>query len=103
MSRKIFHKIFHLGLNLTIHLEDHGQDFLEWDIEPVKEPGVAWQVTDARPFQNWVWAGTKVHNLKIEAGDFLAITPSGLRTVLKYPVERVEGQGTIEAIGYRAS
>jgi len=77
---------------ITIHLEDHGQDFLEWDIEPVKEPGVAWQVTDARPFQNWVWTGTKVHNLKIEAGDFLAITtPYGLRTVLKYPVERVEG------------
>ena len=35
----------------TIHFEDHGQDFLEWDI------GADGQVLDSRPCQAWVWAG----------------------------------------------
>lgn len=67
----------------TIYLEDHGQDFLAWDIEDGT-------VVDCRPFQGWLWNGTKVHNNDIQPGDILEITPkNGDRTKLLYPVERV--------------
>lgn len=66
-----------------IFLEDQGQDFLEWDIED----GI---VVGCRPFQSWLWNGTKVHNATIQPGDILEITPpSSERTTLNYPVERV--------------
>lgn len=41
----------------TLKFEDHGQDFLEWDID---RNGV---VIDCRPFQS-VWIGTKVYSPK---------------------------------------
>ncbi len=67
----------------TVFLEDHGQDFLEWDIED----GV---VVDCRPFQGWLWKGTKVHNTDIKPGDILKITTTdGLERTLNYPVEKV--------------
>ncbi|MCK5235903.1 MAG: hypothetical protein KAR06_02870 [Deltaproteobacteria bacterium] len=70
---------------LTVYLEDHGQDFLEWDIED----GV---VVACRPFQDWFWKGTRVHNDDIKPGDILFITlRKGMTmTTLKYPVERVK-------------
>ena len=68
---------------ITVYLEDGGQDFLEWDIEDG-------EVTACRPFQGWLWIGTKVHNTKIQPGDILEITRrNGERTRLNYPVERV--------------
>jgi len=68
---------------ITVHLEDHGQDFLEWDIKD----GV---VIDCRPFQGWLWNGTKVLNTEIRPGDILdIIPPSGGQTTLNYPVEKV--------------
>ena len=68
---------------ITVYLEDHGQDFLEWDIEN----GV---VVSCRPFQGWLWNGTKVHNTDIQPGDILEITSvTGRRTRLNYPIERV--------------
>ncbi len=68
---------------LTVYLEDQGQAFLEWDIEG----GV---VVDCRPFQGWLWNGTKIHNTNIQPGDILEITTrTGGRTSLLYPVERV--------------
>lgn len=69
---------------ITVYLEDHGQDFLEWDIEDGT-------VVDCRPFQGWLWNGTKVHNTDIQPGDILQITTTdGVERTLKYPVERVE-------------
>ncbi len=68
---------------ITVEFEDHGQDFLEWDIQD----GV---VVDCRPYQGWLWKGTKVHNTSIKAGDILDITTSELgRTTLKYPIAKV--------------
>lgn len=68
---------------ITIYFEDHGQDFLEWDIEGSK-------VVGCRPFQEWLWKGTPVHNTSIKPGDILKITTKSLgRTTLKYPVKRV--------------
>lgn len=65
---------------ITVHFEDHGQDFLEWDIED----GV---VVACRPFQDWLWNGTKVNNTDIKLGDKLDITfKDGVRRTLNYPV-----------------
>jgi hypothetical protein len=73
---------------ITVTFEDHGQDFLEWDIED----GV---VVDCRPFQSWLWNGTKVHNTDIHPGDILEITDQrGEERTLKYPVERVVKHGS---------
>jgi len=73
----------------TIHFEDHGQDFLEWDIEDGA-------VVDCRPFQGWLWNGTKVHSTDIRPGLLLGITTtSGKRTRLRYPVERVEEKASV--------
>lgn len=67
----------------TIFLEDHGQDFTEWDIEN----GV---VVGCRPFQGWLWNGTIVENTNIKPGDILLIvTREGSKLKLNYPVEKV--------------
>ncbi len=70
----------------SVELEDHGQDFLEWDIKD----GVA---VGCRPFQGWVWNGTLVHNAAITPGDILRITMrKGKKTTLKYPVAKVKAK-----------
>lgn len=38
----------------TIHFEDHGQDFLEWDVDG------AGLVVGCRPYQAGIWCGCKV-------------------------------------------
>ena len=74
---------------LTVYFEDHGQDLLEWDIKD----GV---VVDCRPFQGWVWNGTRVHNTDIKPGDILEITPpTGGRARLLCPVERVAEKANV--------
>jgi len=68
---------------LTVYFEDHGQDFLEWDIEDGK-------VVGCRPFQGWLWKGKQVHNTSIQPGDFLVISgKDGVRLTMKYAVEKV--------------
>lgn len=74
---------------ITVYLEDHGQDFLEWDIEDG-------MVVDCRPFQGWLWKGMKVHNTNIQPGDILEITsPAGGRLTLNYPVESVREKASV--------
>ena len=68
---------------IKVTFEDHGQDFLEWYIQNGK-------VVACRPFQGWLWEGTKVHNKTIQPGDILQIeNQSGARLKLLYPVEKV--------------
>ena len=75
---------------LRVYFDDQGQDFLEWDIQD----GV---VVGCRPFQEWLWKGTKVYNTDIKPGDYLQIdSPDVGQTNIKYPVERVE---EIAAVG----
>jgi len=70
---------------ITIFFVDDGQDFLEWDINDNGE------VVDCRPFQAFVWVGTKVHNKDLKAGDQLDITtPGGIRRRLTHAVEKVQ-------------
>ncbi len=70
---------------ITIFFVDDGQDFLEWDINDNGE------VVDCRPFQGFVWVGTKVHNKDIKPGDQLDITtPGGTRCRLIHAVAKVQ-------------
>jgi len=43
----------------TIRFEDHGQDFLEWDLDDQD------CVITARPFQHSIWAGHQVSNVEV--------------------------------------
>lgn len=66
---------------ITVVLEDHGQDFLEFDIK-------GGHIVATRPFQGGVWNGAEVFNRFTEVGDHLFIrTADGreCRTIL-YPV-----------------
>lgn len=73
----------------TVQLEDHGQDFLEWDLD---DRG---NIVDCRPFQAWVWIKYQVVNQlrDLRAGDTLWTVPrdrSGVSPFpLNYPVKRV--------------
>lgn len=74
---------------ITVVFEDQGQDFLEWDIKDGT-------VVDCRPFQEWLWNGTKVHNTKILPGVILDITPrEGGRMRLIHPVEKVVEKASV--------
>lgn len=58
----------------TIILEDHGQDFLEWDID------AKGFVVACRPFQGSVWTGVQVLNKNLRAGSVLKLKlPKRLR------------------------
>ena len=68
------------GIKHTIVFEDHGQDFLEWDVRN----GV---VVACRPFQEWAWKGTRVDMTKAQEGQLLPIiTKRGENRVVLYPV-----------------
>jgi hypothetical protein len=68
----------------TIYFVDDGQDFLQWDIN---EEG---EVTACRPFQGWVWVGTKVLNKNIKPGDLLKIERKGIESTLIHPVKKIK-------------
>lgn len=66
---------------MTVELEDHGQDFLEFDIR-------GRHIVDARPFQADVWSGAEVINETLQVGDhieFRSEYSSGVKT-LRYPI-----------------
>jgi len=68
----------------TIVFEDHGQDFLEWDI------GIAGNVIDCRPFQAAIWVNKKVLNEDVNPGGFVRfISRHGEELTIKYPVKEV--------------
>jgi hypothetical protein len=71
---------------VTVTLEDHGQDFLEWDID-LK----TMQVIECRPFQGFLWNATKVGNSVLRVGDVLRIKTkhSNKWTRLLYPIASV--------------
>ncbi len=71
---------------ITVEFEDHGQDFLEWDI-------VNGKVVAVRPFQEWVWKDAKVLNLTTGPGDYLTIIPANSKRrklLIKYRIEKVK-------------
>jgi hypothetical protein len=73
-----------LTAHRTIVFVDEHQDFLEWD---VNKEGV---VIACRPFQSWVWTGTKVLNENIKPGDKLQVERRGHQFTLVHPVREVK-------------
>lgn len=70
----------------TLKIEDHGQDFLEWDID---DNGV---VIACRPFQGFVWCGMIVLNhATIKTGDHAQLLDQqNEERELRYPILSVE-------------
>ncbi len=69
---------------IRVFLEDHGQDFLTWDIKD----GV---VVETHPLQGWLWNGTKIITKEFGPGAYLHIQLrfSPEEVVLNYPVEKI--------------
>lgn len=68
----------------TITLEDHGQDFVEWDVDASNT------VVASRPFQSWLWTGAVILNDRpLEVGDTIKLRVGGREMVLAYPVEDI--------------
>lgn len=71
------------GQGYTIHFEDHGQDFLEWDVD------AAGLVVGCRPFQASVWCGLEVVDAP-EAGARVICRRGDQRTMeVLYPVAEI--------------
>lgn len=73
------------GKKTRLHFEDHGQDFLWWDID------AEGNVIDCGPFQASVWVGCKVATGSVSQGcpPFFK-SKQGKRMSLNYPVEKIE-------------
>lgn len=69
---------------ITITFEDHGQDFLEWDIEKHR-------VIGCRPFQASVWVGLLVFTSepKLRAGGRVTVLADGKPREINYRIEKV--------------
>ena len=93
----------------TIIFEDHGQDFLEWDIDA---EGIVVETRPPLEFQTRVWVNRKVVNPDVKRGDLVIIVLDELayledvdrETPIKFPVLSVsnicrqcDGMGSIPA------
>jgi hypothetical protein len=72
------------GTELIVQLEDHGQDFLEFDVDKDNV------IIEARPFQGWLWRGRKILQGRIRRGMKLKLQKPGEHVLtLNYPVRAV--------------
>jgi hypothetical protein len=79
---------------MQITFEDHGQDFLTWQLD---SNGV---VVDCMPFQASVWCGVEVYGPgSLNVGDTVFIRRPGdaVTVPLKYPIAAIEPDMTAEA------
>lgn len=51
---------------IRIHFEDHGQDFLWWELET--QDKLMYEVVGCGPFQGWVWVGHLVPISTVKEG-----------------------------------
>lgn len=76
------------GAVRTIHFEDSGQDFLEWDLDSQDI------VIGCRPAQAWLWIGTKVLAANIyDRPKIITSRNDGKATFLKHTVTLIEVHG----------
>jgi hypothetical protein len=71
---------------MIITFKDHGQDFLEWELD---EKGV---VVESRPFQTSIWAGNVILDYKrLEVGDLVHYfsKEDGQLNTINYPIESI--------------
>lgn len=75
---------------IRIHFQDHGQDFLWWDLEE-RDDGYSYRVVDCGPFQAWFWTKYFVAKDSVRKGRQPLITKDEIDcSPLKYPITRVE-------------
>lgn len=67
----------------TLHLEDHGQDYLEWDLDAQH------RVVGCRPLQAFVWRGKQLARVPQPGDRPELVKPDGSSTWLHYPVSKV--------------
>jgi len=73
---------------VTIVLEDHGQDFLEFDIRDGR-------IVETRPSRGDLWNGLQVLNHTVAAGDVIWLRMPWSETTLNYPVAAVRALGRV--------
>lgn len=76
---------------ITIYFEDHGQDFLEWDIDPKSH-----KIVGCRPRQADLWVGVEVADTsELKEGSkptfFTRHANYRFRVKSKYPITKIEG------------
>lgn len=76
--------------NVTVVFDDHGQDFIEWDIKTQEGESLG-VVVDSRPFQASVWNGTRVVMDSLSVGEKLVcLSPRlGEPREMNYPVTEI--------------
>lgn len=67
-----------------IHFEDHGQDFLTFD---VKADGT---IVDVKPFQKSIWMQYRVANQRFRVGGLVHLHGLGDDMTIRYPIEKIE-------------
>jgi hypothetical protein len=70
------------GPAITVTFEDHGQDFLEWDIAS----GV---VVGCRPFQAGIWCGHEIYGTPKQGECIQFMNSRNETTCIKYPIAKV--------------
>jgi len=77
------------AVHQTIALEDHGQDFLEWDLD------ADGNIIACRPAQGWLWTQRRVinHSQLVSGGSCVVQSPDGTQRILNYPVWAIRKEG----------
>lgn len=70
---------------VTVTFQDHGQDFLEWDIDTEKE-----QIVGCRPFQASIWCGNTCKQKAFEVGGQVCYEARALDGQLRWVNYRIE-------------
>lgn len=65
----------------TIRFQDHGQDFLEWDLD------AKGKVVACRPFQAWLWCKARVTNAEtLRRGSLVTYRMGRIERTVRYPL-----------------
>lgn len=70
------------GPAVTVRFEDHGQDFLEWDIREGR-------VVNCRPFQKSIWCGLEIHSVPTVGMKLCVEGQNSMLTTIRYPLTHV--------------
>lgn len=71
----------------TVHFEDKGQDFLEWDVAHDTKGRLV--VVACRPFQEWAWKGTIMHTALRGHRPIISMKGKRAMVTLNYKITKV--------------
>jgi hypothetical protein len=72
---------------VTVTFQDHGQDFLEWDIDLQKE-----EIVGCRPYQSRIWCGLACRQKVFEVGKQVSFERADNHETrwINYPIEEIK-------------